>query len=160
MTGESLGQVASQTLENIAAVDEAATLPVLRPLIGSDKLEIIADAKRIGTYQISTTDHEDCCTLFMPRTPETHARLSTVLEAWNALDHERMVEDALAGIEWRDYGGRGYRPPSGWPTAAGSGGGNAAALVRPQARPELQVRSEPPSAARAMSSQVQPAERA
>jgi tRNA uracil 4-sulfurtransferase len=125
VTGESLGQVASQTLENMAALDEAATLPVLRPLVGSDKLEIIADAKRIGTYDISITDHSDCCSLFMPRTPETHARLSTVLEAWDALPHERMVEDAVAGMEWRDFGGRGYRPPRLWPTAAGAQGGKA-----------------------------------
>jgi tRNA uracil 4-sulfurtransferase len=118
VTGESLGQVASQTLENIMAVDEAATLPVLRPLIGNDKLEIIADAQRIGTYDISITDHADCCTLFMPRTPETHARLNEVLEAWGALDHERMVVDALGGMTWRDFKGRGYRPPKAWPTPA------------------------------------------
>jgi tRNA uracil 4-sulfurtransferase len=118
VTGESLGQVASQTLDNIRAVDEAATLPVLRPLIGNDKLEIIADAKRLGTYEISITDHADCCTLFMPRTPETHAKLPEVLEAWGELDHERMVDDALAGITWRDFGGRGYRPPKLWPTPA------------------------------------------
>ena len=118
VTGESLGQVASQTLENIMAVDEAATLPMLRPLIGSDKLEIIADAERIGTYDISTTDHTDCCTLFMPRTPETHAKLHVVLEAWDALPHERMVQDALAGMNWRDFGARGYRPPKAWPTPA------------------------------------------
>lgn len=114
VTGESLGQVASQTLENIAAIDEAATLPVLRPLIGSDKQEIIADARRIGTYELSIVDHADCCTLFMPRTPETHAKLPVVLEAWERLPHERMVADALAGLTWRDYGGRGYRPPKQW----------------------------------------------
>jgi len=116
VTGESLGQVASQTLENIAAVDEAATLPVLRPLIGNDKIEIIADAKRIGTFELSTVDHADCCTLFMPRTPETHARLSAVVEAWDALPHERMVADAIAGMTWHDFGGRGYRPPKLWRT--------------------------------------------
>ena len=99
VTGESLGQVASQTLENIAAVDEAATLPVLRPLIGSDKLEIIGEARRIGTYELSTQEHADCCTLFMPRSPETHAKMPAVLEAWSALDVERMVADALASIE-------------------------------------------------------------
>ena len=81
VTGESLGQVASQTLDNIAAVDEAATLPVLRPLIGSDKLEIIAEARTLGTYELSTQEHADCCTLFMPRNPETHAKLPAVLEA-------------------------------------------------------------------------------
>jgi thiamine biosynthesis protein ThiI len=121
VTGESLGQVASQTLENVAAVNEAATLPVLRPLIGSDKLEIIADAKRIGTYDISTTSHTDCCTLFMPRTPETHAKLPEVLAAWDALPHERMAADALEQLTWRDFGGRGYRPPKRWPTPAPEG---------------------------------------
>ena len=73
VTGESLGQVASQTLENIAAVNEAVTMPVLRPLIGSDKQEIIARAHEIGTYDISCQTAPDCCTLFMPRRPETHA---------------------------------------------------------------------------------------
>jgi len=116
VTGESLGQVASQTLDNIRAVDEAATLPVLRPLIGNDKLEIIGDAKRIGTYEASTQDHTDCCTLFMPRTPETHARLEFVLDAWNQLDHERMVADAIAGMTWVDFVSRSYRPPKEWPT--------------------------------------------
>ncbi len=114
VTGESLGQVASQTLENIAATDEAATMPVLRPLVGSDKLEIIADARRIGTYELSTTDHADCCTLFLPRTPQTHASLPEVLAAWDALPHERMVADALAALRWHDFGGRGYRPPAAW----------------------------------------------
>jgi thiamine biosynthesis protein ThiI len=118
VTGESLGQVASQTLENIRAVDEAATLPVFRPLIGNDKLEIIADAQRIGTYDTSTTAHTDCCTLFMPRTPETHARLDEVLAAWEVLDVERMVSDALSDLTWRDFGGSGYRPPKLWPTPA------------------------------------------
>jgi thiamine biosynthesis protein ThiI len=121
VTGESLGQVASQTLDNIMAVDEAATLPVLRPLIGNDKLEIIADAERIGTYELSIVDHTDCCTLFMPRTPETHAKLHVVLEAWDALPHERMVQDALEGLTWRDFGARGYRPPKQWPTPAAQG---------------------------------------
>lgn len=116
VTGESLGQVASQTLENIAAVDEAATLPVLRPLIGSDKIEIITDAKRIGTFELSTVDHADCCTLFMPRTPETHAKLPVVLEAWEALPHQRMVDDAVAAMTWHDFGGRSYRPPKLWRT--------------------------------------------
>ena len=69
VTGESLGQVASQTLENIMAVNEVVSLPVFRPLIGSDKQEIIARAKDIGTYDISTQDAPDCCTLFMPRRP-------------------------------------------------------------------------------------------
>jgi thiamine biosynthesis protein ThiI len=119
VTGESLGQVASQTLENIAAVDEAATLPVLRPLVGSDKQEIIAEAKALGTYELSITDHDDCCTLFMPRTPETHARLSAVLEAWQLLDVDRMVAEALATLTWHDFPGTSYRSSKPWHTPAG-----------------------------------------
>jgi thiamine biosynthesis protein ThiI len=119
VTGESLGQVASQTLENIAAVDEAATLPVLRPLIGSDKQEIIAEAKTIGTYELSIVEHDDCCTLFMPRTPETHAKLPAVLSAWDLLDVERMVEDALETLSWQDFPGTSYRSPRPWHTPVG-----------------------------------------
>ncbi|MCL2503118.1 MAG: tRNA 4-thiouridine(8) synthase ThiI [Coriobacteriia bacterium] len=114
VTGESLGQVASQTLENIAAVDEAATLPVLRPLAGSDKLEIMAEARRLDTYELSTCDHQDCCTLFMPRNPETHAKLPVVLDAWGTLDVERMVADALANFSWVDFDCPAYRPPKTW----------------------------------------------
>ena len=103
VTGESLGQVASQTLENIAAVNEAVEMPVLRPLIGSDKQEIIARAHEIGTYDISCQTAPDCCTLFMPRRPETHARMKEVLEAWESFDHEAMVEDLVKNVEWRDF---------------------------------------------------------
>jgi thiamine biosynthesis protein ThiI len=111
VTGESLGQVASQTLENIAAVDEAATLPVLRPLIGTDKLEIIGQAREIGTYELSIQSQEDCCTLFMPRTPETHAKLAEVIKADAALDQERMVADALAQTVYREYACAAYKTP-------------------------------------------------
>ena len=103
VTGESLGQVASQTLENIAAVDEAVTMPVLRPLIGSDKQEIISRAHQIGTYDICCQTAPDCCTLFMPRRPETHARMSEVLDAWESFDHEAMVADLVESVEWRDF---------------------------------------------------------
>ncbi len=126
VTGESLGQVASQTLENIAAVDEAAGMPVFRPLIGNDKLEIMADARRIGTYDLSIRDAPDCCTLFMPRTPETHAKLAHVREAWDALPHERMVADALEALEWVEYRCPAYRPPKRWPTPSGASGSSAA----------------------------------
>ncbi len=112
VTGESLGQVASQTLENIRAVDEVATLPVLRPLIGSDKVEIIAEARRIGTYQLSTHDHVDCCTLFMPRNPETHASVRQVLQGEAELELERMVADALEGTLPRFRLSRVPRPPA------------------------------------------------
>src|SRR5207245_2072473 len=70
-TGESLGQVASQTLESIARIDEAATLPILRPLIGMDKLEITTEAQRLGTFEVSIEPDADCCTLFVPAHPAT-----------------------------------------------------------------------------------------
>jgi thiamine biosynthesis protein ThiI len=111
VTGESLGQVASQTLDNIAAVDEAATLPVLRPLIGSDKLEIIEQARDIGTYEFSTQEHDDCCTLFMPRTPETHATVEQVVAGEAPLDLARMTDDAMDGLSWIDFGCPSYRSP-------------------------------------------------
>lgn len=111
VTGESLGQVASQTLDNIAAVDDAATLPVLRPLIGTNKLEIIAEARNLGTYELSTQEHADCCTLFMPRTPETHATVAEVREAETLLDVKRMVDQAVASAEYRDFACPAYRAP-------------------------------------------------
>jgi thiamine biosynthesis protein ThiI len=120
VTGESLGQVASQTLENIAAVDAAATLPVLRPLVGSDKQEIIAEARRLGTYELSTRPHADCCTLFMPRTPETHATVAQVEAGEADLDLQRMVSDALSLVSYVDYPCPSYRAPSRWP-AEGEG---------------------------------------
>lgn len=80
-TGDSLGQVASQTLENLHAVGQVATLPLLRPLITHDKVEIVALAERIGSYPISIRPHVDCCSLFVPEHPETRARLERVSEA-------------------------------------------------------------------------------
>lgn len=112
VTGESLGQVASQTLDNIAAVNEAVTIPVLRPLIGSDKQEIIRRAQDINTFDISTQTAPDCCTLFMPRRPETHARMREVLEAWNSFDHEAMIDDLMQHIEYIDFSQcPSYKPP-------------------------------------------------
>lgn len=118
VTGESLGQVASQTLDNIAAVDAAATLPVLRPLVGSDKQEIIAEARALGTYDISVRPHADCCTLFMPRNPETHATRDAVEQAESALDVPAMVSAALAVARWRDFPCASYRAPRTAPGAA------------------------------------------
>lgn len=103
VTGESLGQVASQTLDNIWAVDEAVSMPILRPLIGSDKQEIIARAQEIGTYDISCQTAPDCCTLFMPRRPETHAKLEQVHAAWETFDADAMVDELVASVEWRDF---------------------------------------------------------
>jgi thiamine biosynthesis protein ThiI len=101
-TGESLGQVASQTVENIAAVDEAVRLPVLRPLIGTNKEEIMGEAKIYGTYDISIRPHEDCCSLFLPEHPETRARLDRVLAAEAGItglaESEKAALDAVETI--------------------------------------------------------------
>ena len=111
VTGESLGQVASQTLENIMAVDEMSTLPVLRPLIGSDKREIMADAERLGTLEISNEKAPDCCTLFMPRSPETHVSLEEAHEVWGLFDHEAMLNEMMEKLEYRSFECPAYRAP-------------------------------------------------
>ncbi len=111
VTGESLGQVASQTLENIMAVNEAVRIPVFRPLIGSDKQEIIARAEQIGTFDISTETAPDCCTLFMPRKPETHAKPEAVAEAWEMFDHEGMIQLLVDSVEYVDFESVNYKPP-------------------------------------------------
>src|SRR5262249_46183633 len=77
-TGESLAQVASQTLENMAVIQQAAALPILRPLVGMDKQEIIDQARRIGTFEISSMPDQDCCQLFVPKNPPTKSRLADV----------------------------------------------------------------------------------
>jgi thiamine biosynthesis protein ThiI len=97
VTGEVVGQVASQTLDNMAVIDRASALPVFRPLVGMDKEEIILQAQRIGTFDISTLPDEDCCTLFTPRHPETHARRYQVDEVEQSLAIAQLVDEALAG---------------------------------------------------------------
>ncbi len=99
VTGESLGQVASQTLPNMAAIEEAASFPVLRPLIGFDKQEILEEAGRIGTYDISKTPHDESCILFMPRRVETAAKIEEVQAAEAGLDIAGMLENLLAEAE-------------------------------------------------------------
>lgn len=99
ITGDSIGQVASQTLENILAVSEAATLPIFRPLIGLDKEEIMQKAKVIGTYNISIQPHDDCCTRLMPKKPETRAKLWEVLEVEKALDISELIKQTLEKTE-------------------------------------------------------------
>ena len=112
VTGESLGQVASQTLENIAVVNEMVSLPVLRPLIGSDKQEIMRRAEELGTFEISSQDAPDCCTLFMPRRPETHARPDQVREAWGLFDHDAMIDELVGALEYVDFDQcPSYKPP-------------------------------------------------
>ncbi len=97
VTGESLGQVASQTLDNIARIDEAATLPVLRPLIGMDKLEITAEAQRLATFEISIEPDADCCTLFTPKHPSTHASAPEIAAAESHLDLPRLIASGADG---------------------------------------------------------------
>ena len=91
ITGESLAQVASQTLENIAVIEKAAHLPVLRPLVGMDKQEIIDQARRIGTYEISSIPDQDCCQLFVPKHPATGARLADVEQDESRLDVRDLI---------------------------------------------------------------------
>ncbi len=99
ITGDSLGQVASQTLENLSVVGEASNLLLLRPLITMDKEEIMQKARQIGTYDISILPHDDCCTRLMPKKPELHARLDQVLEAEKNLDMEKIIQDSLEKLE-------------------------------------------------------------
>lgn len=99
ITGESLGQVASQTIQNLTAVEDAAGLPVLRPLIGFDKSDIISIARKIETFDISILPHDDCCSLFVPRHPETHASLKYVLRSESRADWRAAVEEAFNNIE-------------------------------------------------------------
>ena len=110
VTGESLGQVASQTLDNIRVTDASVSMPVFRPLIGTDKLEIIGEAQRLGTFDISSQDAPDCCTLFMPRNPETHARLDDVLAAGALLPIEQWVGEIADSAEFSDYQCPSYKP--------------------------------------------------
>lgn len=99
ITGESLGQVASQTLESITSTNAVATLPILRPLIGFDKDEIIEIAKRIDTFETSILPYEDCCTIFLPKNPVTKPRLDVVKRVESALDIDALVEQALENVE-------------------------------------------------------------
>ena len=110
VTGESLGQVASQTMDNMLCTNAAVNLPVYRPLIGFDKLEIIGEAQKLGTFEISSQDAPDCCTLFMPRNPETHAKLSRVEEVEAQLPFAQWVAEALGAVEVKDYRCPSYRP--------------------------------------------------
>ena len=103
VTGDVVGQVASQTLENMTVIAEATTLEVLRPLVGMDKDEISAEAQRIGTFPISIMPDEDCCTLFTPKHPATRARLAAVEQAELALPIEGMVSAAVAATIVQDF---------------------------------------------------------
>ncbi len=98
ITGESLGQVASQTLQAIACTDAVADMPVFRPLIGSDKAEIIKTARRIDTFDTSIEPYEDCCTIFTPRHPRTKPTLEMVERGEQAIDGESLLKEALQHV--------------------------------------------------------------
>ena len=99
VTGENLGQVASQTMEAMATTQAVLTLPVLQPLVGMDKEEIVRAARKIGTFDTSILPYEDCCTVFTPRHPKTHPKLSEVEAVEAVLDVRALVEEALDGRE-------------------------------------------------------------
>ncbi len=99
VTGENLGQVASQTMEALRVTEQPLSLPVLRPHIGMDKRDIIAIAEKIGTFETSILPYEDCCTVFTPRHPRTKPKLEEVLEVESALDVEALIKEAMDGIE-------------------------------------------------------------
>ena len=103
ITGDSLGQVASQTLRNIAVINQCATMPMFRPLIGSDKEEILHQAHNIGTYNISKEPYDDCCSFLALRSPETWAKLEEVLEAEQKLDVEKLVKECLEKVEAKKF---------------------------------------------------------
>lgn len=103
VTGEVLGQVASQTLENLSVIGSVAALPVFRPLIGMDKEEITAEAQRLGTYPVSIIPDQDCCTLFTPRNPVTRARLADIEAAEQQLPIHEMVDRAVAEAAVEDF---------------------------------------------------------
>ena len=99
VTGENLGQVASQTMEAMASSQSVINMPVLQPLVGLDKEDIVEKSRKIGTFDTSILPYEDCCTVFTPKHPDTHPDLKKIEEAEAVLDIEGLVAEALAGIE-------------------------------------------------------------
>lgn len=100
ITGESLGQVASQTIDAICCTDECAQLPVFRPLIGMDKDEIVRISRKIGTFEISIQPFEDCCTVFTPRHPRTKPVLKYVLEEEHKVDFDSLIKEAIQNLKF------------------------------------------------------------
>lgn len=99
VTGESVGQVASQTLAALDVTNAAVDMPVLQPLIGMDKLEIIDRSREIGTFETSILPYEDCCTVFTPKHPTTNPKRENIEKTESRLDTETLIEAALAGVE-------------------------------------------------------------
>ena len=99
VTGESIGQVASQTVEALGVTNDAVSMPVFRPVIGMDKEEIVTIAREIGTFDTSILPYEDCCTVFTPKHPQTKPKLSKVIELEQVLDIDALVNEAVEGVE-------------------------------------------------------------
>jgi len=99
ITGESIGQLASQTLDSLVVTNDAVSMPVFRPLIGFDKIDIMNIAHNIGTYETSILPYEDCCTVFTPRHPATHPRLDKVLKSEQLINESSLIQEALDNIE-------------------------------------------------------------
>lgn len=99
ITGENLGQVASQTAEALVVTDASVSKPVMRPLIAMDKVDIMEKAKEIGTYEKSIEPYEDCCTVFLPKHPTTKPRLERILESESKLDCEALIAAAVESAE-------------------------------------------------------------
>jgi len=103
VTGDSLGQVASQTPENIAVINQATTMPILRPLIGMDKIEITQQAQAIGSFETSIEPDQDCCTLFVPKHPRTRCNLPDILRVEEDLDIPALIQQGLQGAELMEF---------------------------------------------------------
>jgi thiamine biosynthesis protein ThiI len=103
LTGDSLGQVASQTLRNLVAVDAASRMVVFRPLIGTDKMDILATAKKIGTYDVSSEPFHDCCPVFLPKNPALYASAEDLAEAEAKLDVGALVAQGVRGATLMRY---------------------------------------------------------
>jgi len=103
VNGVSLGQVASQTLESMYTINEVTTMPILRPLVTMDKLEVIDYAKKIGTYDISIRPYEDCCTIFLPAESKTKPNLSKAQKYESYFNIEEMVDHAIDNIETIEF---------------------------------------------------------
>ena len=98
-SGESIGQVASQTIESMNVINDVTNIPVIRPLVTTDKLDIIELARKLETYDISIRPYEDCCTIFAPKNPKTKPSLEKAVEYESKFDYQSMIEEALNNIE-------------------------------------------------------------
>jgi thiamine biosynthesis protein ThiI len=130
VTGESIGQVASQTLENLAAIDAVATRPIFRPLIGMDKQEIVAQAIALGTYDISIIPDQDCCSLFVPQHPIVRADSQAIAQLEAKLDMRTLIQQGIDTVQVLDFvqeRGRVRASPGALTTAPSAAGEHAGA---------------------------------